>query len=260
MAKITPQAQELAEWLRAAQRLVVFTGAGLSTESGIPDFRSPGGVWTKYQPVYFREFLHDPQARWDYWRQKSEAHAAFAAAQPNAGHNVLARWEDAGRLVAVITQNIDGLHQLAGQRTVWELHGTARVIGCLDCSARFPADGLVADFLRTQQTPACEKCGGRLKHATISFGQNLDPDVLDAAARLAQTCDLFLALGSSLQVHPAASLPEVAKDCGARLAIINRDPTPLDARADAVWNAPLGEALTWLDAQLSTPAQNENVS
>jgi NAD-dependent deacetylase len=149
--------KDVADWLATATSAVAFTGAGISTESGIPDFHSPGGVWSKYQPVYFDEFLASASARHEYWRQKCEAHSDFATADPNIAHQVLAKWEHAGRLAGVITQNIDGLHQLAGSRTVLELHGTARQIACLDCDARFAVEPLVRQFLETDEVPPCPK-------------------------------------------------------------------------------------------------------
>jgi NAD-dependent deacetylase len=238
---------EIADWLATAASPVAFTGAGISTESGIPDFRSPGGVWSKYQPVYFDDFLQSPAARHEYWRQKCEAHNDFAAARPNVAHQVLAKWEHAGRLAGVITQNIDGLHQLAGSRTVLELHGTARQIACLDCDARFAVEPLVRQFLETDAVPQCPSCRGRLKHATISFGQPLPEDVLSRAGELARESDIFLAIGSSLVVQPAAALPVLAKRSGARLIIVNREKTPLDELADAVIRAPIGETLAQID-------------
>ncbi len=233
-------AELLREQLAGSPSVVAFTGAGISTESGIPDFRSPGGVWSKYRTIYFDEFLRRADARHEYWRQKSEAHRDFATASPNIAHRRLAEWEAAGRLRGVITQNIDGLHQDAGSQNVLELHGTARWIACLDCDWREPADRLVAEFQRTQLVPACPTCGGLLKHDTISFGQSLPAETLRSSARLSTTCDLFLTLGSSLVVEPAASLPRMARENGATLVIVNRDQTPLDAIANLVINAPLG--------------------
>jgi NAD-dependent deacetylase len=251
--------ETVARLLSAARSAVVLTGAGISTESGIPDFRSPGGVWSKYRTVYFDEFLASADGRHEYWRQKCEMHADFAAAQPNAGHEVLARWEAGGRVRGTITQNIDGLHQLAGSRRVLELHGTARQAACLDCAARYDIDPLVAQFLSTNAVPTCPACGGRLKHATISFGQSLSPDVLMEATRLARQADLMLAIGSSLVVTPAADLPRIAKDRGARLVIINRDPTPLDPLADAVLRGSIGELLATINGYYSgAPADDVN--
>jgi NAD-dependent deacetylase len=229
----------------------VLTGAGISTESGIPDFRSPGGVWSKYRTVYFDEFLSSSDGRFEYWRQKCEVHREFADARPNAGHTALAHWEAAGRIRGVITQNIDGLHQIAGNARVLELHGTARQAACLDCLARFDIEPFVASFLQNESVPDCPECGGRLKHATVSFGQMLPHDVLMEATRWSRDADLMLAIGSSLVVTPAADLPRIAKERGARLVIVNRDATPLDAIADAVIREPIGEILTAIDVSLA---------
>jgi NAD-dependent deacetylase len=236
--------RQVADWLATAERpSIAFTGAGISTESGVPDFRSPGGVWAKNQPVLYDDFLASAESRHEYWRQKCEAHTDMAHAAPNVGHRTLADWEQSGRITAVITQNIDGLHQLAGSRKVLELHGTARQVACLDCDLRLETDPLVEEFLRTDRVPPCPKCGGRLKHATVSFGQSLPTDVIDEAAELSRTAGVYLAIGSSLVVHPAAGLPELAKRSGARLVIINRDPTPLDSIADAVIRESIGHVL-----------------
>lgn len=229
---------------------VAFTGAGISTESGIPDFRSPGGVWSKRQPVLFDDFVARADARREYWRQKCEAHRDYARAEPNAGHRTLARWEDRGILSGIITQNIDGLHQEAGSRSVLELHGTNRAIGCLECGARFDPQPLVDEFLRTDAVPDCPQCGGLLKHATVSFGQSLPPEVLEEAFETSRRCDLFLAIGSSLVVEPAASLPRVAQASGARLVILNREPTGQDHLASMVLHKPIGETLSGIDAAL----------
>jgi NAD-dependent deacetylase len=241
----------VARWLAEAHSAVVFTGAGISTESGIPDFRSPAGVWATSQPVYFDEFLASAESRYEYWRQKSVAHRDFMRCQPNVGHQVLARWEAAGRLSAIITQNIDGLHRLAGSRRVHELHGTARYVACLSCESRFDADPWVRQFEELDQVPACPECHGPLKHATISFGQMLDSRVVQACVQLAQQADVFLCIGSSLVVEPAASLPRLARQSGARLIILNRDPTPQDGSADAVLRAEIGSTLATLEQLLA---------
>ena len=240
-----------ARWLVEAKSSIAFTGAGISTESGIPDFRSPGGIWSKTQPVYFDDFLRSADARVEYWRQKSIAHADFDSAQPNQGHQVLSKWELDGRLQAVITQNIDGLHQLAGSQTVLELHGTARHVTCLDCEARFDAGEMVAKFQTDNTPPTCSKCGGITKHATVSFGQSLPADVLDRSMDLSRQSDFFLAMGSSLQVQPAASLPIIAREGSARVVIINRDSTPYDDLADAVIHASIGETLRQIDEAIA---------
>lgn len=245
--------ETIGKWLSEAKFAVAFTGAGISTESGIPDFRSPGGIWSQSQPVYFDDFVARAEARYEYWRQKALAHRDFDGSQPNTGHCILAKWQQAGKLKAVITQNIDGLHQQAGSQDVVELHGTARFVSCLDCGERYPADEYVGKFLADDAVPPCPVCAGMLKHATISFGQSLDAAVLDRASDLARQADLFLAMGSSLVVQPAAGLPPLAKHHGARLVIINRDPTEQDVLADAVIHAAIGESLTAIDRVLSNP-------
>jgi NAD-dependent deacetylase len=201
--------------------------------------------------VYFEEFLASADGRYEYWRQKCEMHRDFAAAQPNAGHHVLAQWEATDRVRGVITQNIDGLHQMAGSRRVLELHGTARQAACLDCAARYDIEPLVAQFSHDDRVPDCPQCGGRLKHATISFGQLLPSDVLMEATRWAREADLMFAIGSSLVVTPAADLPRLAKEHGARLVIINRDPTPLDSIADATLRGSIGELMGEVDRALT---------
>jgi NAD-dependent deacetylase len=230
---------------------VAFTGAGISTESGIPDFRSPGGVWATSQPVPFDDFLAGAEARYEYWRQKAASHADFMASRPNAGHLALARWQQIGLLSRVITQNIDGLHEAAGSAEVLELHGSAKYVSCLDCEARFDADPWVQRFLADDKVPECPECGGRLKHATISFGQMLPQMVLEQSIALCGQADVCLAIGSSLVVEPAASLPRLAKQSGAKLVIINRDPTPQDAAADIVIRAAIGETLTAINRCLA---------
>ena len=235
--------------VRAASRGVAFTGAGISTESGISDFRSPGGIWSRYRTVYFDEFLASHEARLEYWRMKKALYPEFAAAKPNAGHLSLAKLEQAGRLTAVITQNIDGLHQEAGSRRVLELHGTGKFVECIACQHRWPSHVIFERYKERDDVPTCEHCSGWLKPATISFGQALSEDILAEAYRLAEECDLFIAIGSSLVVEPAASLPLHAKNSGAFLAIINRDPTPLDDLADLVLRTPIGQTLQ----QISTP-------
>lgn len=238
--------ETIAAWLQAATSAVAFTGAGVSTESGIPDFRSPGGVWAKSQPVYFDEYLRSPPAREEYWRQKAESHRDYSNAAPNLTHLAIAEWEAAGTLRGVVTQNIDGLHQDAGSCAVLELHGTARFVDCLDCGERYETGLMVHRFLGDGAVPVCDRCGGLTKHATISFGQSLPTNVLREAMTWARQADVFLALGSSLVVEPAASLPRLAKETGGRLVIINRDGTPLDSIADAVVRAPLGETMQTL--------------
>jgi NAD-dependent deacetylase len=252
MTHSTSDYETIAGWLAAARSGVAFTGAGISTESGIPDFRSPGGIWTRFRMIMYEEFMTSSRARHDYWQQKAAGQLEFGNAQPNAGHEALARWEQQGRLTGVVTQNIDELHQRAGNRHVWELHGTARATECQDCHERFAVEPLVEEFLRTDVVPACPACGGdRLKHATISFGQALPPVVMQEAFQLARKADLMLALGSSLVVEPAAGIPRTAQQYGAKLVIINREPTPLDHMADLVLHESIGEALSAVDRCLN---------
>jgi NAD-dependent deacetylase len=236
-------------WMREAHAaapgsVVAFTGAGISTESGIPDFRSPGGVWAKNRTVYFDDFCRSAEERHEYWRQKSAAHADFIKARPNVTHTTLAALEHHGTLCGVITQNIDGLHAEAGNASVLELHGTARRVGCLDCDFNDDVYLWVEMFLADYVVPDCPTCGGRLKHATVSFGQSLPEHILQKSVEWSQQCRVFLALGSSLVVEPAASLPRMAAAAGAKLMILNRDQTPLDSHADLVVNASLGEVFT----------------
>ncbi len=234
---------KIGKFLSESRRTIAFTGAGISTESGIADFRSPGGVWSKYQPVLFRDFLASEDARRQYWKMKKEGFHELKMAKPNDGHRALARLEAEGMLVAVITQNIDGLHQDAGSRRVLELHGTSRHCLCLECDARFSPDEIQERLEAGVEVPLCIHCGGLVKSATISFGQALPADVLTEAFDLSMSTDLVLALGSSLVVEPAASIPLQAKNNGAKLVIINRTETPLDRLADAVVNQSIGETL-----------------
>ncbi len=233
----------VADALRAGASAVAFTGAGISTESGIPDFRSPGGVWSRYQPVLYPDFLADHDARVRYWKMKHELWGAYAGVEPNAGHLALARLEAAGRLTAVLTQNIDGLHQAAGSGRVIELHGTDRFVACVACGHRTEAGPVHERVDAGEAVPQCDQCGGWLKPATISFGQQLDEAVLAEAFERASEATAMLAIGSSLVVEPAASLPVQAKRSGAFLAIINRDQTPLDSIADVVIREPIGQVL-----------------
>jgi NAD-dependent protein deacetylase/lipoamidase len=252
MTQTAPTIEQVAHWLASSRKAVVLTGAGISTESGIPDFRSPGGVWSKYRAILFDDYLRSPEDRHEYWRQKCEMHREFGPAQPNTGHHALAEWESAGRIRGIITQNIDGLHQLAGSQRVLELHGTARQAACLDCRERYDIEPFIAQFRETDTVPDCPECGGRIKHATISFGQMLPPDVLMEATRWSRDTDLMLAIGSSLLVTPAADLPRIAKERGARLVIINRDPTPLDRLADTTLRGSIGQILTELAKVVGT--------
>lgn len=229
----------------SAQRIVVLTGAGISTDSGIPDFRGPNGVWTRNPEAMRRstlqEYANDPELRVQVWQDRMR-HPAWTA-EPNAGHRALVDLERTGRLVALITQNIDGLHQAAGSRRVVELHGTIHLAACLSCGRRTPMREQLDRVRAGEPDPACVACGGIQKSATISFRQALDPGVLDAAIGASSTCDLFLAVGTSLTVRPAALLTVEAERTGARLVIVNQGETPMDARADVVLREPIGEVL-----------------
>ena len=219
----------LADYFRGSRRALIFTGAGISTGSGIPDFRGPQGVWKRRQPVYYQDFMSSEAARIEHWDYKLEGRDAFRDAQPNAVHHAIVRLEQAGKLRAVITQNIDGLHSLAGtsaERLI-ELHGTNALVECQSCGWRGDPEPHFESFRRTGRPPVCD-CGGFLKPATISFGQSLDPRELARATEAALDADLVVALGSTLSVHPAASFPLMAAERGAPYIIINRGATDHD--------------------------------
>jgi len=232
-------------WIAEASRIAGFTGAGISTESGIPDFRSPNGVWARNRTVYFDEFLRSEEDRIEYWRQKVEAWPEMRDAQPNPGHYAFAQLARQGKLIAMITQNIERLHQRSGlePELVLELHGTTTEAACLSCGARISSDEACERVHKGELAPQCRECGGLLKPATISFGQPMPVEVLRKAERAARECDLFLAVGSSLVVQPAASLPLIAKHPGARLIIVNRTETPLDEIAGLVLRGETGKVL-----------------
>lgn len=229
---------------RPARNIVAFTGAGISTESGIPDYRGPGGVWEKNTPPTIGDFRENPETRAAYWRERKERYPTLRDTMPNSGHLALVRLQDAGLLSTVITQNIDGLHQKSGivAERVIELHGTAHRVRCIDCETTWPAEE-IQRRLEEEPLPVCEVCGGRLRGATILFGESLPHDALQAAVQAARDADLMLVIGSSLIVQPAARLPEIAVVAGARLAIINNEPTPLDHLADVLVRGGAGVAL-----------------
>lgn len=231
--------------IEEAQRAVVFTGAGISTESGIPDFRSPGGVWEKYQPIMFDDFLASEDMRRESWRRKIGAEKTIGAATPNRGHRVVASLVKSGKVSHVITQNIDGLHQASGipDKRIIELHGNATYAKCLDCGRRYELGPIVEAFKADESLPICDHCEGIIKTATISFGQSMPEAEMARAEEATLACDLFIAMGSSLVVYPAAGFPLIAKDNGARLVILNREPTSLDSMADLVLNSEIGETL-----------------
>jgi NAD-dependent deacetylase len=236
--------EDLKQLLAQSRRAVVFTGAGVSTESGIPDFRSPGGIWTKYQPIDFREFMTSEEARMETWRRKIAVDQAVSRAEPNRGHRAIAHLVKQGKVSCVITQNIDGLHQRSGvpDDQVIELHGNGTYAACLDCAKRYELADVFAAFMIKEEPPVCG-CGGFIKSATISFGQPMPVEAMRRAQAESKSCELFLAIGSSLVVYPAASFPAVAKQNGARLVILNREPTDLDYIADLVVNLEIGPTL-----------------
>jgi len=236
----------LQELVDGARVIAPFTGAGISTECGIPDFRSPGGLWTKNRPIPFDEFLASQEMRNEAWRRRFAMDAHFSAAQPGRGHLALASFYRTGKAPAVITQNIDNLHQSSGisGEHVIELHGNNSYALCLDCAKRFELSWVRQQFTdANERAPDCPDCGGHIKTATISFGQAMPEREMRRAEQLTLDCDLFLAVGSSLVVWPAAGFPMLAKNCGARLVIINNEPTEQDEIADLVIRHDIGETL-----------------
>ena len=231
--------------LDAADDIMVFTGAGISTESGIPDFRSPGGIWSKYRPIDFSEFMASEEARRESWRRKFATDTVMLKAEPNAGHRAVARLVEQGKCSAVVTQNVDGLHERSGvpAAKIVELHGNATYATCLDCGERYELAAIREKFLRNEELPECAKCGGIVKTATISFGQAMPVLAMARAQEAAERCDLCLVMGSSLVVYPAAAIPLLAKRRGAQLAIVNRETTPQDDEADLVIHGEIGPTL-----------------
>jgi len=245
--------EALIELARTCRRIVAFTGAGISTESGIPDYRGPGGVWERQAIPTLADFVGNVETRRAYWERRRTSYPDLLRARPNAGHLGLVALERMGRVVATITQNIDGLHQAAGSEPeqVIELHGSAHTIRCMDCGRSWPAETVQARLAEGESMPACTVCGGPLRAATVLFGESLPAEALQRAAAAAQMCHLMLVVGSSLIVNPAAQLPVLAKRFGARIALINRTPTPLDSLADVRVTADAGPTLAGLAAALA---------
>lgn len=231
--------------LGTGRRMVAFTGAGISTEAGVPDFRSPGSPWMVNKPIPYDAFVASAAARKEAWRRKFAMDDSYRGALPTPAHHVLTQWIEAGRMQAIITQNIDGLHQQAGAReeAVIEIHGNGTYATCLDWATRHEITEIRAFYEVKGHAPACRACGGIVKSATISFGQRMPEAAMRRAEALARDCDIFLVMGSSLVVYPAAQLPLVAKQAGAMLVILNREPTPLDAAADLVIRGEIGAML-----------------
>jgi len=236
--------EKAAERIRAAANVLAFTGAGLSTESGIPDFRSPGGIWDRYDPsdFEFRKILSSETSRRKYWKMSTEFYDTMRDARPNPAHLALKALEDMEKFTAIVTQNIDNLHQKAGSdpKKVIEIHGTAFHVTCLNCGESYDRDDIEARLADGDDLPACDACGGILKPATVSFGQAMPEQVLTEGFAHARTCDLCLVLGSSLVVYPAAAVPMEAARSGARIIVVNRDPTPMDDLADLVLRGSVG--------------------
>lgn len=235
----------LGDMIAEAKVIVPFTGAGISTECGIPDFRSPGGLWTRNRPIPFDEFVASQDARDEAWRRRFAMEPSFAAARPGRGHRALASLYKAGKIPAIITQNIDNLHQASGFAAdhVVELHGNTTYAKCIGCGERYEITWVKERFDVAGEAPACTACAEPVKSATISFGQAMPEDEMRRATELAQHCDLFIAIGSSLVVWPAAGFPIMARNCGAKLVIINNEPTDQDDIADLVIRHDIGETL-----------------
>jgi NAD-dependent deacetylase len=236
---------QLGRLIERARRVVLFTGAGISTESGIPDFRSPGGIWSRNAPIDFEAFLESESARQEAWRRRFALDPLLKQARPNRGHRAVATLITRGKAASVITQNIDGLHQASGvpEPQVIELHGNTTYAHCLDCGRRHELEPLRIAFEREQRAPRCGSCDGLVKTATISFGQSMPAEAMARAEKETLAADLFLSIGSSLVVYPAAGFPELAKRNGAKLAILNREPTGLDRMADLVLHREIGETI-----------------
>ena len=236
---------ELVDLINHSKRIVAFTGAGISTQSGIPDFRGTDGIWSKYKPISFDEFVASKSARVESWRRKAFLYEDLKRAKPNRGHVAVATLDKKGILLAVITQNVDGLHQSSGidDEKIIEIHGNATRAACIDCKFSLPIEPILEKFKKKGLPPNCEKCGGLMKSATISFGQRMPEHAMKKSHEAAKTCDLFIVLGSSLVVYPAADLPLIAKKNNATLVIVNRERTDHDRFADLVINDEIGSVL-----------------
>jgi NAD-dependent deacetylase len=237
--------ERLGDMIAEASTIIPFTGAGISTECGIPDFRSPGGLWSRNRPIPFDEFIARPEARAEAWRRRLAMEPTFAAARPGRGHRALASLYRAGKIPGIVTQNIDNLHQASGfaAEHVIELHGNTTYAKCIGCGRPYDLAWVKQRFETSGVAPDCTACDEPIKTATISFGQAMPEDAMRRAGELAQLCDLFIAIGSSLVVWPAASFPLIAKNCGAKLVIINNEPTDQDNVADLVIRHDIGETL-----------------
>jgi NAD-dependent deacetylase len=236
--------EETVQMFQSAERVVTFTGAGISTESGLSDFRSPGGLWSRFRMVTYQEFIESAEGRREYWAMRRELIPALLNARPNKAHLALADLEKIGKMDAVITQNIDGLHQDGGSTRVLELHGTNRTASCLSCGKQWPIEPVQKQLEEGNLDPRCDSCSGLIKPDTVSFGQAMPEEVMAEAFILASECDLLLMIGSSLEVHPAASIPPAAYENGAKLIFINRTATPYDHLANLFFTESAGEVMS----------------
>ena len=238
--------QELSQYINEAKNIVIFTGAGISTESGIPDFRGPQGVWKTNTPIYFQDFIGSEEVRKESWKRKFTGQDVIKKAKPNIGHLAVAEIINTHQSAYLITQNVDNLHQDAGvpDDKITEIHGNASYASCLDCGIRYELKPIKKDFLENETVPYCESCGGIIKTATISFGQSMPEEGMQMAQRKTLGCDLFITIGTSLVVYPAAGFPKLAKEIGANLIIINNEPTDFDPIADLVIHEQIGKVFS----------------
>ena len=238
--------QDLSQYIDEANNIVIFTGAGISTESGIPDFRGPQGVWKTNTPIYFQDFVGSEEVRKDSWKRKFSGQDIIKKAKPNIGHLAVAEVINKHESAYLITQNVDNLHQDAGvpDDKITEIHGNAHYASCLDCGIRYELNSIKKAFLENETVPYCDSCGGIIKTATISFGQPMPEEGMQIAQRKTLGCDLFITIGTSLVVYPAAGFPKLAKEIGAKLIIINNEPTDFDPIADLVIHEQIGKVFS----------------
>ena len=238
--------QDLSQYIDEANNIVIFTGAGISTESGIPDFRGPQGVWKTNTPIYFQDFIGSEEVRKDSWKRKFSGQDIIRKAKPNIGHLAVAEIINKHESAYLITQNVDNLHQDAGvpDDKITEIHGNAHYASCLDCGIRYELNSIKKAFLENETVPYCDSCGGIIKTATISFGQPMPEEGMQIAQRKTLGCDLFITIGTSLVVYPAAGFPKLAKEIGAKLVIINNEPTDFDPIADLVIHEQIGKVFS----------------
>ena len=238
--------QDLSQYIDEANNIVIFTGAGISTESGIPDFRGPQGVWKTNTPIYFQDFIGSEEVRKDSWKRKFSGQDIIKKAKPNIGHLAVAKIINKHESAYLITQNVDNLHQDSGvpDDKITEIHGNAHYASCLDCGIRYELNSIKKAFLENETVPYCDSCGGIIKTATISFGQSMPEEGMQIAQRKTLGCDLFITIGTSLVVYPAAGFPKLAKEIGAKLIIINNEPTDFDPIADLVIHEQIGKVFS----------------